>query len=347
LKSLVFHGKDDLRIEERPLPEIGDCEALLEVHAAAICGTDIRVKEFGHRCIPDGSSRILGHEMSGKVVEIGNGVNNLKVGDRVSVAPVAGCGYCKYCIESNATLCSENKILGLSLDGGFSQFMKIPQSHITGGNAFVLPEEIDYEIAAIAEPLATVFCGIEMCDVKPASIVCILGAGPIGLMHIILSKVFGAQKIIVSEMIEKRQEMARKFGADVVIDPKKQDVIEEVMANSYGRGADAVFVAVGSDKAQQQAIDLAAIGGYVNLFGTLPKGKEYVKINTNLIHYKNLKVLGMTGTTVKNYYRVLELLTSAKIDLRPLISRVFRLEEFEEAFEFAASTSSLKVLFKL
>lgn len=347
MKSLVFYGKEDLRLEELDMPKIGEYEALLEVHAAALCGTDIRVKHFGHRCISEGTSRILGHEMAGKIVEVGDKVKALKEGDRVSVAPVAGCGYCRHCVQGNATLCPDNKILGLSEDGGFAEYMRIPESHVLGGNAFVLPASLDYEVAALAEPLATVFCGIEMCKVRPASIVCIIGAGPIGLMHIILSKVFGAQKVIVSEMLKERRDMAISLGADIAIDPSDQDIVKKVYENSHGRGADAVFVAVGSAKAQEQALDLAASGGYINLFGTLPKGKEHVKINTNLIHYKNLKVLGMTGTTVKNYYRVLELLMARKVDLKPLVSKTFSLEEYVEAFDYAESTSSLKVVFMI
>jgi L-iditol 2-dehydrogenase len=345
LKALVFHGIEDLRIEEMEVPEIGDFEALLKVRAAAICGSDIRVKASGHKSIPEGSTRILGHEMAGEVVKVGPKVKNLKPGDRIALAPVAGCGYCRQCLKGSATLCSSNTVMGHSINGSFAEYAKIPENYVLGGNCFILPDGFPFEVAALAEPLATVFSSLEMCSLKPSDIILIIGAGPIGLMHVVLSKMFGAQKIILSEVSEQRRDMARAFGADVIIDPVKDDLRKIVYDESFGRGADVVIIAAGSPKAQEESLELAATGGVINFFGTIPKGQEKIAIDSNLIHYRNLKVLGMTGTSVLNFFRTMELLASGKINIENFISGKFALEDFKQAFEHAKLASSLKVLF--
>ena len=320
MKALIFYGPEDLRLEDIPVPEINDDEALLRVRSAAICETDIRVASYGHRKIPGGTSSILGHEMAGEVSSVGNNVRNLKVGQKVSIAPVTGCGICEQCIRGSYTTCQDDRILGLGVNGGFAEFMVIPSDYIRRGNVIVLPDEMDYETAALAEPLATAFTGMEACDVKPADILLITGAGPIGLMYLLLSSVFGVQKAIVSEIIEERIKIAMQFGAHHVINPEREDIKERILELTYGRGPDAIIIAAPSGKAQEQSIELVAIGGYINFFGTLPGGSEYIKVNSNLIHYKNIKILGTTGTTVRNYRKTLELLISNRIDISRLIS---------------------------
>lgn len=345
MKALVFFGKEDIRLTEIPVPQISDREILIKIHAAAICATDIRIKSSGHRTIPDGQTRILGHEMSGEIEFAGANIKHLKAGDRVAVAPVAGCGYCRQCVSGNATLCRDNKILGLSINGGFAQYMKVPESHINGGNVFKLPENMPYEQASIAEPLATVFTGMEACNVKASDVVLIVGAGPVGLMHVMMAKIFGAQKVIVSEISDMRRQKALSFGADFTINPLAENVSERVVELSYGRGADAVIVAAASPEAQVQSIDSIAIGGYINFFGTLPKEKENITINSNLLHYKNAKIFGTTGTTVLNYYRTMELIISGRLDIARFISAKFPLDKFREAFDYSKDPNCLKVLF--
>lgn len=347
MKALVYKDQQGIRLEDIPVPDINDDEALLRVHSAAICATDVRVAAYGHRKIPEDSSSILGHEMAGEIFSTGKSVKKLEVGQKVSIAPVTGCGTCSHCISGNFTMCREDRILGLGINGGFAEFMVIPGDYIKRGNVFILPQEVSYETGAIAEPLATAFTGMEACDVKPAAILLIIGAGPIGLMYLILSKVFGVQKVIVSEIMEERIKVAKKFGADHVINPEREDIKKKILEVSHGRGPDAIIIAAPSRQAQEQSIELAATGGYINFFGTLPKGKEHINIDSNLVHYKNIKILGTTGTTVQNYHRTLELLVSKKIDISQLITARFPLEKYRQAFELAKSPGSLKVLFDI
>jgi L-iditol 2-dehydrogenase len=162
-----------------------------------------------------------------------------------------------------------------------------------------------------------------------------------------MAKIFGAQKVIVSEILDERRELALKFGADRVINPLKEDLKEIVLNLSYGRGADAIIIAAGSSEAQSQSLGLVATSGCINFFGTLPKGKNKVTIDSNQIHYKNIKILGTTGATVLNYYKTMELVSANKINLGKYISARFNLDQYKEAFEAAKSTSSLKVIFKI
>jgi L-iditol 2-dehydrogenase len=347
LKAIVFHGINDVRLDDIAIPEINENEALLKVHVSALCGTDLRVKASGHRGIPENDTRILGHEVAGTIVRIGGKVSDLKEGMRVAVAPVSGCGVCRQCISGMQVFCSKDMVLGLTTSGGLAEYMVIPEPHIKGGNVFIMPGNMGFDVAAIAEPLATVFTGLSACEVKPADVVLIIGAGPVGLMHMQMAKIFGAQKVIVSEILEERREMALKFGADCVVNPLKEDLKEIILNLSHGRGADAIIIAAASAEAQSQSLNLVAIGGQINFFGTLPKGKEKVIIDSNKIHYKNIKILGTTGTTVINYYKTMELIIGNKIDLSKFISGRYDLNQYEEAFEAARSTKSLKVIFEI
>lgn len=347
MKAIVYHGINDVRLDNIAVPEINEYEALLKVHSSALCGTDLRVKSSGHRGIPGIDTRILGHEVAGTIARVGEKINSLTGGMRVAVAPVSGCGVCRQCISGMQNFCSKNIVLGLTTSGGLAEYMVIPEPHIKGGNVFIMPDNMDFDVAAIAEPLATVFTGLSECKVKPADVVLIIGAGPVGLMHMEMAKIFGAQKVIVSEILAERREMALNFGADCVVNPLKEDLKDIISSLSYGRGADAIVIAAASSEAQSQSLDLVAIGGHINFFGTLPKGKEKVVIDSNKIHYKNIKILGTTGTTVINYYKTMELIIRSKISLSKFISARFSLDQYREAFEAAKSTSSLKVIFEI
>jgi L-iditol 2-dehydrogenase len=345
LKALIYHGKNDIRLEEIKTPRPGDFQALLKVKAAAICGTDLRIKNSGHRDIPDGTERILGHELAGEITEVGNKVKDLKPGMRVAIAPVIGCGKCKVCLSGDANMCENCRILGLGMDGAFAEYMIIPREHIENGNVMIISPSISFETGALLEPLATVFTGAEACNIRPSNKVLIVGAGPIGIMHTMMAKVFGASTVIVSEIVKERAKQALDHGADQVLDPGTSDFRENLMEITGGRGPDNIIIAAPSPQAQIDSLELVSVNGYINFFGTVPPEKQPVKLNTNLIHYKRINVVGNTGTSVKNYFRTAELLKSGKLDISGLISRTFPLKKAEKAFDVAESKEVLKVLF--
>ena len=156
MKALIYHGKNDVSLEEINTPRPGEDQALLKVKAAAICGTDLRIIKSGHRDIPDGTDRILGHELAGEIVEVGGKVKDIEPGMRVAVAPVIGCGKCTVCLSGDANMCKNCRILGMGIDGAFAEYMIIPRKHIENGNVMSIPPSISFETGALLEPLATV-----------------------------------------------------------------------------------------------------------------------------------------------------------------------------------------------
>jgi L-iditol 2-dehydrogenase len=345
LKALIYHGKNDISVEEIKTPGPGDDQALLKVKAAAICGTDLRIKKSGHRDIPDRTDRILGHELAGEVVEVGDKVIDLKPGMRVAIAPVIGCGKCTVCLSGDANMCESCRILGLGIDGAFAEYMIIPREHIENGNVMIIPPSISFETAALLEPLATVFTGAEACNIRPSNKVMIVGAGPIGIMHTMMAKVFGASVVIISEIAKERAKQAIDHGADHILNPTDGDFREKLMEMTGGNGPDNIIIAAPSPQAQAESLELVSVNGNINFFGTIPTEKQPVSLDTNLIHYKRINVVGNTGTSVKNYFRTAELLKSGTLDISGLISRTFSLENAEEAFALAESKEVLKVLF--
>ncbi len=344
MKALVYHKNNDLRLEERDIPRIDENEALIRIRAAAICGTDLRIKAFGHRDIPEGQTRILGHELAGEIVETGRKVRSLKPSMRVAIAPGMGCGNCRHCRCGMQNLCSDYNIMGLGIDGGFAEYMRIPEQYMSHGNIINLPDSISFEVGSIIEPLGTVFTGAEACMIKPSDIVLIIGAGPIGIMHMMMAKVFGAQKVIVSEMVKSRRDQALDFGADHVIDPAREDLKKILPDLSYGRGPDIIIIAAPSPEAQELSLELIALGGHINFFGTIPPDRQVISINSNLIHYKRINIVGTTGSSVVNFHRAAELLISKRLDISGLISDTFPLEQAGEAFIKAMSKEVFKII---
>jgi L-iditol 2-dehydrogenase len=264
---------------------------------------------------------------------------------RAAIAPVIGCGKCNVCLSGDANMCENCRILGLGMDGAFAEYMIISREHIENGNVMVIDPSISFEAGALLEPLATVFTGAEACDIRPSNIVMIVGAGPIGIMHVLMAKVFGASMVIVSEIAKERAKQAINHGADRVLNPTDNDFKEKLMEMTCGRGPDNIIIAAPSPQAQTDSLDLISVNGHINFFGTIPPEKQPVSLNTNLIHYKRINVVGNTGTSVKNYFRTAELLKSGKLDISDLISKTFPLEKAEEAFDLAESKEVLKILF--
>ncbi len=346
MKAIVYQGNGLIKVEDRDIPKIGAYEALMRVRAAAICGTDLRIISSGHQKIKQGEKIILSHEMSGDIVDIGSKVKNIKKGMRVSMAPVTGCGLCDHCIVGNYVLCKDYRSLGVNYDGGLAEYMRIPPEYIFRGNYFILPENLSYEEAALAEPLATVINGASACNLKAGDIVLIVGSGPIGILHLLFARLCGAQMTIVLELMEERRKQALEFGADNVFDPESKDVNKQIFKLTNGKGADVIIIAASSGKAQEESLQLIANNGCINFFGTLPKARETITINSNIIHYKNIKLTGTSGANIYHYRKAISLLSAKKLDILKLISGRFKLGDAEEAFRRAKSKKDLKIIFK-
>lgn len=344
MKAASFYGPGVIHIEERETPQIGPDEILMKVHAAAVCGTDLRIFKFGHFKIPQGIKRVLGHEVSGEVAAVGEQVSGYAVGERISVIPNIGCGHCEACRQGYNQLCPEYDAFGINLDGGFQEYMKIPASAIRGGNIVKVASHISYEEATLVEPFSCTFNSCKRLGTKPGDIVLIIGAGPIGACHVMVNRLVGASKIIVADIVDQRLEAIQKFNADSVVNSTKEDLKSVVMRETGGRGADVIIAACSVPALQQQALELAAFHGRINFFGGLPKGKNVVPLDTNLIHYKELIVLGTTGASISDYLTAMDIVENRRVDLTGLVSKKFSLDETAEAFAYAQSGQGMKAL---
>jgi L-iditol 2-dehydrogenase len=342
--AAVYHGPHDLRVEEVPTPAVGSGEALLRVKSASICGTDLRILHGDHRKYPVGTVRIPGHEVVGTIEELGPGVKGLQPGQTVFVAPNMGCGHCRQCISGNNNLCAEYDALGVTLNGGFAEYMLIPARAIMQGNVLPVRQDLDCAVAALTEPFACVVRGQNAVGIQPGDVVLVMGAGPIGIMHTKLARLHGAGRVVVSEPMPERLDQARALGADRAVNPTQEDVAHAVAEESEGRGADVIIVAAPAHIAQQSALQLAAIGGRINFFGGLPRDRSTIQFDSNIVHYKELRVTATTACSTGDCVQAAGILNSGRIDLSPLVTHRFPLQEAASAFAAAEGKKSLKVV---
>ncbi len=342
--AAVLYDQEDLRIEQIPDPEIGDGEVLLRSRAVSICGTDMRIYRFGHRRLEPGAHRVLGHELAGEVVRVGPGADGPAEGTRVAVAPNFGCGGCRMCQRGWYHLCPDYGAIGLTVDGGLAEFVRVPAVAVQQGCLLEMPEGLSFAQAAVNEPFACVYNGYERCQTRPGDVVVIVGAGPIGIMHIQMSRLAGASKIIIADLVAARLELAGRLGADETVDTTACDLVEAVMDLTDGAGADVVITACPAPDVQPQALELAADHARINFFGGLPQGAEKVTLDSNLIHYKELTVTGSHGCCTWHCRKALELQGSGAVDLRPLITNVFELAKADEAMAAALAGVGLKTV---
>ena len=344
MKALVYHGPEDIRLEEVAQPQPDERELLLKVSSASICGTDLRIFHGQHRMYPEGTRRIPGHEVAGTIVEAGSSLQGFSEGNQVFIAPNMGCGQCQQCVEGNNNLCQDYNAFGVTLDGGFAEYMLIPEEAVRQGNIIPIEKSIDPAVAALLEPFACVLRGQNAVKVSAGDSVLVIGAGPIGLMHTKLAKVHGAGMVIVSEPKAERLEAARQNGADFTINPMEGDLETFLLEKTQGRGADVIITAAPVHQAQALALSLAAVSGRINFFGGLPKDNPTINFNSNLVHYKELTITGTTACSTADCWQAARLVNQGLVDLSSLISRRFPLSQAIEAFSAAENRDSLKIV---
>lgn len=342
--AAVYHRAYDLRVEEVALPGVASGEILVRVMSASICGTDLRIYHGAHRMFPEGTVRIPGHEVVGEIAALGDGVSGYTTGQRVFIAPNWGCGHCRQCVTGNSNRCAAYGAIGVTRDGGFAEYVHVPAPAVTQGCVMPVSASVDAAEAALIEPFACVLRGQDALRIQPGEVVLVMGAGPIGQMHVRLARLRGAGRILVSEPNELRREQIRDAGADRVVDPTQEDLAAVVAAESAGSGADAVIVAAPAHTAQEQALRLAGIGGRINFFGGLPKDKPIIQFDSNLVHYKELVITGTTACSTADCRRAADIVSSRRVDLSSLVSRRFPLARAVEAFAAAEDGTSLKVV---
>ncbi|MEM3731246.1 MAG: zinc-binding dehydrogenase [Candidatus Bathyarchaeia archaeon] len=334
MKAAMLYGVKNLKIEDVPLPKIEQGEVLVKVRAATTCGTDLKIFQRGYVERVIKLPTVFGHEWAGEVVEVSEGLEWPKKGMRVRAGNSAPCLRCKMCQKGKYNLC-ENMIW---LWGAYAEYIKVP-AHMVRVNMQEIPQHVSFEEAAVTEPLACVLHGIEEANVKLGDTVAIIGAGPIGLLHLLVAKKIGVERAIIIDLIEERLNIAEKLGADETVNAGKVDAVAAVRQMTGGWGADVVIEAIGLPTTWEQALKLVGKGGTVLEFGGCPPGTE-IKLNTELIHYGEVKVLGTFHTTPLHFRKALNLIASGTIDVKPLITRKMKLENLEEAFEILAKSKT-------
>lgn len=341
MKAAVYRGPGMIAVEERDIPRIRDDEILMKIRAASICGTDLRILNSGHSRIAPGTARVLGHELSGEIVEVGGHVGGWRVGQRVSVAPNVGCGRCEMCRQGYNNMCIDYEAFGITFDGGFEQHMRVPAAAISQGNLFEIPDSLTWEEAAVVEPLSCCYNAWKGLEVTSEDSVLIIGSGSIGACFVQLAKAWGARQIIVVGRRDSRLAGIERFGAGFLINSTTSDVVREVERITHGRGVDVAITAASAPELQPLAIELLARHGRVNFFAGLLRG-TMVELDTNRIHYRGLRVFGTTGSSIADYGRALRLVENGQINLRDIVSRRFGIDEAAQAFGFARSGEGMK-----
>lgn len=341
--AAVYYGVEDLRIKEVPKPIPNQGEVLVKINSSVICATDIKMFKGVHSYVDTEKKLIFGHENAGVIAEIGPGIDHHSVGERVFIAPNIGCGRCHFCINGNNNICSNLEQLGMSLDGGFAEYMLVPKLAVQQGNLLQISEGVEDSVAALTEPLACVLRGQKPLLIGPEKVVLIIGGGPIGMLHLKLARLKGAAKIIISETNEIRRKRAIEFGADIAVDPLNTDLASVVFDESKGTGANVVITTVPSARAQVDSINLAAVQGRISFFAGLPKGQSIKDFDSNLIHYKELVISGTSGNSTANCNEAISIINAKKIDLSSMITAQYKLEDIQKAFEEAQKPHSLKI----
>jgi len=341
MKAAVLTDLKKLELQDVPTPEVGDDSVLVRVRSCLVCGSDIRILNYGNPRVKP--PQIMGHEIAGDVAEVGRNVTKFAVGDRVAIAADVPCGECPACEAGYGNNCKTNLAMGYQFAGGFAEYVLLEPAVVRFGPVHRVPDELSYDVAALAEPLACAINGFELVGINPAETVVVIGAGPIGCMLIEYGRLLGAGKTILVQRSKARLEIAKRFGADAHICTLEEDPVERVLEETGGDGADVIFTACSSPEAQEQAVQMLNFRGRLNLFGGLPPGSRHIDFDSNFVHYREAVVTGSHGSVPRHHTLALKLLASGAIDGERYFTHRFPLDDVLQAFEVAAAKDALKV----
>jgi len=337
MMAAVYYGKDDIRIEEMPVPVVGPGEVLIRIRASGICGSDVM-----HWYRAGRGALVLGHEISGDIVEVGEGVTGRRVGERVSASHHVPCNVCHYCLGGHHTVCDTLRKTNF-YPGGFAEFVKLPQINVDRG-IYDLPEEMSYEEATFIEPLACIYRGQKIAGVSVGQSVLVIGSGISGLLHIQLARVLGASVVAAADISSYRMEAAKKFGADAALDARG-DIGAAFRDLNGGRPADRVILTAGAEGAIMQAIGSVDRGGTI-LFFAPAKDCTRIPLPVNELFWRN--EITLTSSYAANYQEhmaALELIRQGKINARDMVTHRLPLDETAQGFRLVEDAGeSLKVI---
>ncbi len=342
MKAVLFYGPQDIRYENTMIKPLAEGEILVKVEAALTCGTDVKTFRRGHPVLIKEVPSGFGHEFAGVVEKIADGVENVKVGDRVVCANSAPCGECFYCKREEYNLCENLNLL----NGAYAEYIVVP-ARIVEKNTLIVPENLSLDKAAFCEPLANVVHGAERTNIKPNQTVGIIGIGPIGLMFARVAKLKGARVIVAGRNKEKLR-LAEEFAyADEVIDLKKYPNPEKIFKefSDEKKGLDVVVECVGLPEIWELAFNCVRPGGTVHFFGGCKSGSS-VNFDTTKMHYSDIKMMSVFHHTPKYFRQALELIASGEVEVEKLITDTLPLEKVEYAMQQHIEGNAIKFLIK-
>lgn len=340
MRGTYFLGADkDIKFEVREMsfPELEPNEVLVKNYSCGICGTDVHIYHGEKGSADVNPPVVLGHEFAGVIEAVGSAVKDLKPGDHVALDPNMYCQQCTPCRMGKKQNCEHLFALGVNVDGGFAEYARCPQTQCLKVN-----EELDFDVAAMAEPLACVIHGIDQAKIQPGQTVLVIGGGTIGLLMVQMAKLSGASTIILSEPIEMRRRIGMEVGADAAVDPLNEDLGARIKEITGRDGTDVIIECVGKTFAVEQAFQVAGFGSTILLF-SVPGVDATVQLPLFDVYKKELKIVG-SMINPDTQQRAVNLLNSGKLEIKKLITHAYNLEHLEDAIKMQMSSESIKVV---
>jgi L-iditol 2-dehydrogenase len=339
--AAVMTAPEALAPQELPTPEPGRGEVLVRVGANTLCATDTRILR-GEKTAGVELPIVLGHETAGHVAAVGAGVSGFPEGAPVAMSPVIPCLRCPDCRRGLENICPNSRIMGYAHHGGLAEYMLVPARAIEAGCLFVSPTDLPSEQLALAEPLACVVLGQRWSPIALDDTVLVLGAGPIGLLHLQVARANGAGRVIVSEPSPGRREHARRLGAARTVDPTTEDLAEAVAELTGGEGVDAVIIAIGVPALLGDALKLCRKGGRVNVFAGF-KGTGLSEVEANLLHYRQIRLTGSANSRRADFQTALSLVANGVVDTGSMVTHRFPLADVTDALAKVGADDAVKV----
>ena len=348
MKVARFYAPGDIRIEDAPVPPTGASEIKVRVRNCSTCGTDVKIYRSGHQNIDP--PRIMGHEIAGEIVEIGADVgppsdgHPWAVGDRVQVIAAVPDGTCADCLRGWMTICPNQTSIAYQYDGGFAEYLIIPHEVLRVDGLNRIPDGVGFDEASVAEPFACAINAQELARVGAGDDVVVIGAGPIGCLHVRLARARGAARVFLVELNRGRLDMsAAVVNPDAAIAGSERDPVEAVLELTDGRGVDVAITAAASGKAQEDALRMLARRGRLSFFGGLPKDKPTITLDSNLVHYRELTIVGANGSSPDHNKQALALIASGAVPVKDLITHRLPLERVLDAIDIVSRGEGIKV----
>ncbi|GAB4467246.1 MAG: zinc-dependent dehydrogenase [Elainellaceae cyanobacterium] len=336
MKAQVFRGVNQLSYEDVPVPELAADEVLVQVRVVGLCQSDIKKILYPLYEPP----RIFGHETAGVIAAVGDDVRGWQPGQRVVVLHHIPCMHCGYCLNENYSMCEVYKTISTTAGfapsgGGFAEYVKVPGHIVQHGGLIEIPDDVTFEQASFVEPTNCCLKAVKKAQVQPGQTVLVTGAGPIGLMFVMLVKYFGA-RAIATDLIPSRLEKARQLGADAAFDPRDPDLPAKIHALTNNMGVDTTLLAVPSDKAFFQALDCTRKGGKILFFAEFPDEVE-IPINPNILYRREIDLMGSYSSSYKVQSLAADIVFNKRIDVDALVSDRFPLSDLAAAIDRAVS----------